>query len=129
MMAPMPLRVLVVEPVPSLRRSFAQMLEDHGYGAVSVATLAEAIEVATSTAIDVAVIDERVVAGGAEAFRSLRSDGALGDAVVLVPCADIRRTPELVRLGAHCTIRKPVVERELVTALGWARDVYRSDAA
>jgi DNA-binding NtrC family response regulator len=122
-------RVLVVERVAALRRSFAQVLEDHGYATVSAATLAEALDVASSIPFDVAVIDERLIAAEGDALRALRSGDELGGPVVLVPCADVRRAPELVALGAHCTIRKPVIERELVSALGWALDVYRCDAA
>jgi DNA-binding response OmpR family regulator len=121
-------RILVIEPVASLRRAFAQILEDHGYDAVSVATLAEAAEVASSTTIDVAVVDERELARADDTFRSLRS-GPLEGAVVLAICGDFRRRPQLLAAGVHCAIGKPVVERELVNALGWVLDVYRFDAA
>jgi chemotaxis family two-component system sensor histidine kinase/response regulator PixL len=118
-------RVLVVEDIPALRRSFALALERGGCTAFQSSHLDEALEIACFDVPDVIVVDERVVFGEEDAFRRLRDDPRLSGVQVVALSAGVQRRHALIARGVHGVVGKPVRGDELLGAVRWVLEVYR----
>lgn len=118
-------RVLVVEDVPALRRLFAMAMELGGCSVFGAEHLDAAMEVARFHPPDVMVIDERVIRAAPDAFRGMRSQRGLRDLLVVALSAGVQRRRQLIDLGVHAVVGKPVKDRALVAAVRWVLDVYR----
>ncbi len=122
----MAIRVLVVEQNAALRQVIVDALETSSYAAFGSDGVTDALAISAVERPDVVVIDAHPRGGGdaglVRFLRELRSRENRPVLVVAICSADAR--PQLVGAGAHCTIGKPVSERELLVALRWLESVY-----
>jgi CheY-like chemotaxis protein len=122
-------RVLVVEDVGALRRSFVLALERGGCGVFDAARLDEALEVAAFSQPDVLIADERTIREDPDTFRRLKSHPRLRKLLVIALSAGVKRRQELIDGGVHGVVGKPVKDGHLVSAVRWVLDVYRRQDA
>jgi DNA-binding response OmpR family regulator len=117
------MQVLMVAPVGELRSE----LEEAGYAVVGAENYEEAVRCALLCPPDVIVVAAPLSGmSGSELVRELRMSRTVRlrsvPVVAIVSGLDTNRA--LIAAGAHCTVRKPACEGELVKAVRWAKDVY-----
>lgn len=117
--------VLVTEEVPALRHRYATELERSGCAVLEVGSLDDAVEIiATSSPPDVMIIDEGALNAWPEWFGVLRSDDDLRRVLVIALSAGVRHRRELIDLGIHGVVGKPLRDGDLGSAVRWVLGVY-----
>ncbi len=112
-------RVLVIERNAALRRVVVDILETLGYAALGSDGALDARALASTAPPDVAVVADLRDGDIADLIRFLRRRS-----VLVVAACSTRAAADFVGAGAHCTIRKPVSEGALRTAMRWVESVY-----
>lgn len=120
-------RVLVVEDSPAVRLLVSQILEGAGYAVIPAETAADALEVVGRDPPDVAIVDEHL--GGTEGhvlIRTLRAhpDPRVRAMIAIGMSGRDGSEQHLMAAGAHCFVRKPFHQRDLLRAVRWGMDVY-----
>jgi CheY-like chemotaxis protein len=120
-------RVLVVEDSAAVRLLVAQILEGAGYSVIPAETAADALAVVSSDPPEVAVVDEHLAESDGHAFiRALRAhpDPRVRSMIAIGISSREGSEQRLMAAGAHCSVRKPFHQRDLLRAVRWGVDVY-----
>ena len=122
-----PLKVLIVEEIGDLARSYADMLEKHGYRVQTADSPARAFEEIIHFAPDAVLLD-RVLSGcdGVEFARAVRFSRHLAQVPIIGVAAEatLSRRPGPAD-GIDAWLAKPVVADELLAVLGPRAAAYR----
>jgi DNA-binding NtrC family response regulator len=112
--------VLLVEDDDDFRFAATRLLAGEGYLVLTAATIRDALGVlrAPLSPVDVAVLDVHLPdASGLDLFPLLRRRFPRAPVIVCTGEATPEEAAELVRLGAHRYLRKPVSPFELLAAV------------
>jgi two-component system KDP operon response regulator KdpE len=117
-MSSTPVKVLVVDNDPAMRRTLRGSLTAHGYAIEEARTGEEAIEGAGRRRPDLILLDvEMPGMGGIEACRRLRSVFPLAGVVMITVCDREEDKIHALEAGADDYITKPFSVRELLARL------------
>jgi two-component system, OmpR family, response regulator len=111
-----PARILIVEDSPLVTDAFRVLFTAVGYDVDSAATVAEAIEEATSAPVDVMLLDLSLPDGhGLEILKALRKRGALPRATLaMTGHNDLASRRNCLEAGCADVLLKPVPIAELL---------------
>src|SRR5215467_2099417 len=102
-------RVLVVDDEEGVRSFVAEALEREGHEVVQAADGREALRAAREEPFDVVITDLRMpVVDGMTLIRSLRTEQADVEIIVLTAFGDVATAVEAMKLGAFDYIQKPL---------------------
>jgi CheY-like chemotaxis protein len=109
-------RVLIVEDSPLVTDAFRVLLSDAGYDVDAAATVAEAVERATSNPVDLMLLDLSLPDGhGLEIMEALRNSGVLPRATLaMTGHNDSRSRRSCIEAGCADVLLKPVPISELL---------------
>ncbi|KAA0679922.1 response regulator transcription factor [Azospirillum brasilense] len=114
----LPLRVLVVDDEPPIRRFLRTTLSAQGYDIAEAADGAGALEAVRRRPPDLLVLDLGLPGiGGLEVIRRLRADGVAAPIIVLSSRADEAGKVEALDLGADDYVTKPFGMDELLARI------------
>ena len=119
-----PLRILIVEDEAILLMQLEAMFEDEGHTVVGTAmSSAEAIELASRTQPDIAIVDIHLLDGssGIEVARHLRTSG---ETLVVFVTANAKKVPEDYE-GAVGLISKPYSQAGMTAAIKYLDECLR----
>src|SRR5450759_4077501 len=113
------MKVLVVEDEPGVRASLVELIQELGYEASAVGSVADARDALTCGAPDVCITDLGLPDGSGldvvRAAKAARPDSAV---LVLTGKGSILAAVEAMRAGAHDFLLKPLKPALLASALG-----------
>jgi len=114
----LPLRVLVVDDEPAIRRFLRTSLRAEGYDPVEAETGEAALTVLRGRAPDVIVLDLGLPGiGGLDIIRRLRGQGSIVPIIVLTSRTDEAGKVEALDLGADDYVTKPFGVDELLARI------------
>ncbi|QCO18036.1 DNA-binding response regulator (plasmid) [Azospirillum brasilense] len=114
----LPLRVLVVDDEPPIRRFLRTTLSAQGYDIAEAEDGAGALEAVRRRPPDLLVLDLGLPGiGGLEVIRRLRADGVAAPIIVLSSRADEAGKVEALDLGADDYVTKPFGMEELLARI------------
>ncbi|NUB28835.1 response regulator [Azospirillum brasilense] len=114
----LPLRVLVVDDEPPIRRFLRTTLSAQGYDIAEAEDGAGALEAVRRRSPDLLVLDLGLPGiGGLEVIRRLRADGVAAPIIVLSSRADEAGKVEALDLGADDYVTKPFGMDELLARI------------
>ena len=120
---PTPRMSLVVDDEKNMRRTFAAILEREGYEVIQAATGEQAIELCSTHAFDVVLMDVRMPGiDGVEAFRRIREQQ--GNAkVILMSAYDVQELKRVaLEEGAIAFLSKPLDVPQTIRLIGEVHD-------
>ncbi len=120
-------RVLLVEDSAAVRLLVAQILEGAGYAVIPAETAADALHVVGSDPPEVAIVDEHLAeTDGHALIRALRAhpNPRVRSMIAIGMSGRDGSEQRLMEAGAHCFVRKPFHQRDLLRAVRWGVDVY-----
>ena len=118
-------RILVIDDEPNITRIVSMLLADRGHIVDAVHSGEAALEVASRTPPDLALIDMSLPGmNGLETFAALRRAGG-PTAIFMTAFGSIRVAIEAMRAGAFDYLTKPFDNDELVIAIDRAIEVRR----
>lgn len=113
-----PLRILIIDDEPNIRRTTAMALDADGHDAVGVGSGAAALRLLASENFDVALLDLKLDGeNGLDVLPQLLKRAPALDVIVLTAFASIETAVEAMRLGAADYIPKPFTPEQLRLAL------------
>ncbi len=112
----MPARILIVEDDPLVTDAYCILISSAGYEVDAAATVAEAIERATSSPVDMMLLDLTLPDGdGLEILDGLRQRGSLpGSTIAMTGHKDSARRQRCLDAGCVAVLLKPVPISELL---------------
>ena len=131
----MPVRLLIVDDEPHIRKVMRLALETSDYEVTEAATGEEALDLMTAPAKwDVVLLDERLPGiDGLETLKQLRAHDADAIVIMVTAFASIELAVEAMKLGATDFIRKPMspdtLRGAVEAALAKARGEWRPEAS
>ncbi len=118
--------ILIVEDDPVQRKLLGESLEREGYEIVEAADGAEAMAVARSRPVEVAVVDYKLGDDvGTQVIRDLLARDPLLTPIMVTAFGNIERAVEAVRAGAYDYIVKPIDLGKLVLVIERARERHK----
>jgi DNA-binding NtrC family response regulator len=118
-------RILVIDDEPNITRIVSMLLTDRGHIVDAVNSGEAAVEIASRTPPDLALIDISLPGmNGLETFAALRRQGPL-TAIFMTAFGSIRVAIEAMRAGAFDYLTKPFDNDELVITIDRALEVRR----
>ncbi|MCP4715662.1 MAG: sigma-54-dependent Fis family transcriptional regulator [Deltaproteobacteria bacterium] len=107
--------ILVLDDEPHIRDLLRIRLESHGYDVVTASTGGEALEIARSTLLDLAVIDLKLEDGedGLAVMEDLFLINPDLPVIILTAHGSISNAVEAMKRGAYCYLTKPYKSEEL----------------
>ena len=112
------MKVLVVEDEPGVRASLVELVEELGYEASAVGSVADARDALTRFAPDVCITDLGLPDGnGLDVVRAAKAAGPDCAVLVLTGKGSILAAVEAMRAGAHDFLLKPLKPALLASAL------------
>jgi DNA-binding response OmpR family regulator len=122
--------VLLVEPNPELRRTFAEALSAAGYSVVTETGWVTALQLARKLTPATVVVDASLDPGAAGRFvNELRQDGMLSGVPIVGIAYRFGAERSILEAGVQCCIQKLPAPDEVVKAVQWAAEVYGETAA
>lgn len=112
----MPSRILIVEDSPLVTDAFSVLFRESGYDVDIAATVAQAVEVATTRPADLILLDISLPDGdGLEVLEQLRARNALPKATLaMTGHGDSRSRQKCLDAGCAEVLLKPVAISELL---------------
>ncbi len=120
-------RVLLVEDSTAVRLLVSQILEGAGYAVIPAETEADALHIVSLDPPDVAIVDEHLAGTeGHSLIRTLRAhpNPRVRSMIAIGISGRDGSEKRLMEAGAHCFVRKPFHQHDLLRAVRWGVDVY-----
>jgi DNA-binding NtrC family response regulator len=114
----MPIRILIVDDEPHIRKVMRLTLESSGHEVGEAGTGEEALEVIGATKWDIVLLDERMPGiDGLETLRRLRARESDAVVIMVTAFASIELAVDAMKLGAIDFVHKPMSPETLRSAV------------
>ena len=114
----MPLRILIVDDEPHIRKVMRLTLESHEHEVGEAGTGEEALEMIGATKWDIVLLDERMPGiDGLETLRRIRTRDSDAVVIMVTAFASIELAVDAMKLGAIDFVRKPMSPETLRAAV------------
>jgi len=117
-----PIRVLVVDDVPSIRELVQEILENEGYRVFTAADVEQALEIIDSRELDIVITDNKMPKiSGLDLVRHVHNHYKLTEIIMITGYASIEGAVEAMSTGAVHYLPKPFDRKALLEAMEKAR--------
>lgn len=118
-MSRVPVKILVIDDEPDIRRSLVSVLERDGYECVSAGSGEEGLELSRSGPFDIVICDIRMPGiDGVEVMRRVRAESPETIVLLITAYASLDTAIEAVREGAGDYLTKPIRFEALLLRIG-----------
>jgi len=111
--------ILIVDDEPSVLKVLSSILEQEGHACVCAQTAEEALDLCSSSSVDVAVVDLRLGSGmdGLELLQHLRRRDPHLPVIMITAYGTVEVAVQAMKEGAFDFIRKPFKMEELISTV------------